>query len=438
MLVPGSWADLRGRRVGLWGIGVEGQASLRRLRQDGVEPCVVDQAPTSLDDGTPVLGLHTGGVERLLQAEIVIKSPGISRYGDDCRRLIEAGVPVTGGLALWLGGVDRARVACITGTKGKSTTTSIAGSLLSGLGCSYRISGNIGVCPWDPDLAAEEVDWWLVETSSYQAADLQLGPAVVAVTSLGEDHLPWHGGSVQAYHRDKLSLCTLPGVGQVVANGADPALRARAGLLGPNVDWVDDVAGSWADAGQLLGLHNRRNAEIARRTLLALGVPALDDEQRLAKAFSAFVPLPNRLTPVAQLGGVSFVDDSISTNVVSTIAAVDSFPDRRIGLLVGGLERDIDYRPLAQVAGRPGVRTFSLPTNGPKIAKTLRAEGVEVIETDSLRAATEQALEWARPDGVVLLSPAAASFDLYPDYRARGEAFARIARALAGVADPAG
>lgn len=428
-----SWADLRGRRVALWGLGVEGQASLRRLRQDGLEPwAIVDQRGAHLPDGTLVVAEAEGGLDLLRGADVVVKSPGISPYGTSARAVLQAGTALVGGLALWLGEADRSRVLCITGTKGKSTTTSIAAGLLTGLGCSHQIGGNIGICPWDPQVATTDVDWWVVETSSYQAWDVVLGPKVVAVASLAEDHLPWHGGSVDTYQKDKLSLCTRDGVEHVVANGHDPQLRARADLLGPHVEWVDVEAGAWASRGPLLGAHNRRNAEIARRALAALGVPGMDDEARLAEAFASFVPLPCRLTQVAVLDGVSFVDDSISTNVLSAIAALESFPERRIALLVGGLERDIDYVPLADAVSRDGVRVFTMPTNGPAIGAVLRSEGVAtVVDCASLDDAVRQGAAWARPDGVVLLSPAAASFDLFADYRARGEAFAATARALA-------
>ena len=183
-----------------------------------------------------------------------------------------------------------------------------------------------------------------------------------------------------------------------------------------------------------MGLHNRRNAEMARRTLAALGVPGADDVERLVAAMRAFVPLPHRLTPVAEVDGVTFVDDSISTTVLSAAAAVASFPGRRVGLLVGGLERNVDYTSLADVAARDDVCLFTMPTNGASIAKVLRSQNVRaVVDCTSLQEATEAAFTWARPGGVVLLSPAAASFDLFADYQARGEAFAEIARRIIAV-----
>jgi len=160
-------------------------------------------------------------------------------------------------------------------------------------------------------------------------------------------------------------------------------------------------------------------------------VPWLDDEGRLAEAFRDFEPLPSRLALVHEQDGVAFVDDSISTNVLSTSAAVESFPGRRTALLVGGLERDIDYRPLADAVRGRDVRVLTMPTNGPQIGAVLRDAGIDAVQDcASLDEAVSAGFAWARPGGVVLLSPAAASFDRFADYRARGAAFTAAARAL--------
>ena len=136
-----------------------------------------------------------------------------------------------GGLGLWLAEADLRRVLCVTGTKGKSTTSSLTGHLLTGLGYRCMVGGNIGAVPYDPGNAGD-FDFWVIEVSSYQATDLPCSPPVVAVTSLHPDHLDWHGG-VEQYYRDKLSACSQPGAELTVANGDSALLRERAALLGP-------------------------------------------------------------------------------------------------------------------------------------------------------------------------------------------------------------
>lgn len=424
-----SWSDLRDRRVGVWGLGVEGRANLRKLAALGVTPqALVDDRPA----GDDVLATADGGLDALAACDVVVKSPGISRTREDLRSLEAGGVPVAGGLGLWLAGADRERVVCITGTKGKSTTTAIAGHLATGLGQRVLLGGNFGTAPWDPE-APQDVDWWVVETSSYQATDVAVGPAVVAVTSLSQDHLDWHGGP-ENYYRDKLSLCRRPGVRTVVADGDSPLLREHADLLGPSVRWISAPADpGWTAGLGLLGEHNVRNALVARAALVELGVPGADDDERVAAAAHDFAGLGSRLRPVGRVDGVDFVDDSLSTNVLPTLAAVEAFRGRRVALLVGGHDRGIDYAPLAEgLRGRDGLLAVCLPDSGPRIAEALRsgAPDVDVREVADLPEGVRAGFDWARPDGVVLLSPAAPSFGRYRNYEERAADFVGTVESL--------
>ncbi|NLA35370.1 MAG: hypothetical protein GX868_06745, partial [Actinobacteria bacterium] len=225
-----SWDDLVGRRVVVWGLGTEGRANLRRARSLGIEPVVVDDAPKRVADEV-ALATDGDGMAAMLAADVVIKTPGISRRRPEVARLEAAGVAVVGGLGLWLAGVDRSKVLVITGTKGKSTTTAIAAHLAAGLGLSVFAGGNLGSPPFDLDAPAfDEVDLWVIEASSYQVCDLQVAPPVVAVTSLSPDHLPWHGSEAQ-YYAEKLSLCTLPGVRVAIASADSPLLVEHAALM---------------------------------------------------------------------------------------------------------------------------------------------------------------------------------------------------------------
>ena len=479
-----SWSDLRWARAGVWGLGREGMANIRKLCAMGVEPVLVDDRPQAVAiNGRPVLTTGYGGLAALEKCDVVIKSPGISRYRPEVVRLEERGVPVAGGLGLWLQEADPARVLLITGTKGKSTTAAVTGHLLTSLGYRCRLGGNIGQPPWDPDGASAEPgaadpggeiappwDYWVIEVSSYQATDLPCSPPVVAVTSLHPDHLDWHGG-VQNYYRDKLSVCSQPGADLTVANGDSDLLHGRAAQLGPRVEWVhaaDDPDATWmAPLGLLVG-HNRRNALIARRCLQALGIAAASSDAALGAAARGFRHLDHRLQVTGEVAGVTFVDDSLSTNVLPTLAALDAFPGRRVALIAGGHDRGIDYAPLAAgLLGRTApTLVLTLPDSGPRIRaeieSALRAAGspdaahapgappaapapgaspstpasapghpavssglAGVADCPGLEAAVARGFGWARPDGVVLLSPAAPSFGQFRDYRERGEAFTR-------------
>jgi UDP-N-acetylmuramoylalanine--D-glutamate ligase len=433
-----SWSDLAGSAVGLWGLGVEGGANLRRLRAEGVTPTLVDDDPGGPElDGLAVLGAARGGLEALARCEVVVKTPGISRYRPDVVALEAAGVAVVGGLGLWMQEVDRSRVVCITGTKGKSTTTAIVGHLLGALGHRCLVAGNIGRPPYDPEVG-DDYDFFAIETSSFQATDLAASPPVVAVTALHPDHLDWHG-DVDTYYRDKLSACTQPGAALTVANGDSPELAARASSLGPQVRWVRaDAPGSdWSGALGLAGAHNRRNAGIARACLEALGIAAASDDDALEAAAAGFAPLDSRLRTIGAVGGVTFVDDSLSTNALSVIAALDTFDAQPVALLVGGQDRGVDYGELGpHLRGRSqATLVVTLPANGRRIgAAVLAADpGAAVVDCDDLETAVAAAFAWAEPrGGAVLLSPGAPSFGQFANYRARAEAFAAAVRALVG------
>ena len=494
-----AWSDLRGGmgrdpvKVGVWGLGREGAANVRKLRTLGVTPVLVDDSPdkttfqpnaaevaasSHLNSPGPaiaVLATAHGGLEALARCDVVVRTPGISRYRPEAEQLREAGVTLAGGLGLWLAEADRDRVVCVTGTKGKSTTSSVLGHLLTGLsrlagtGKRAGVGGNIGVLPYDPEAfpagGKGGYDYWVIEVSSYQATDLAFSPPVVAVTSLHPDHLPWHGG-VEQYYRDKLSACSQQGAELTIANGDSDLLRERFPLMGPRVEWVcesDDPGATWMDALGLPGRHNRRNALIARSCLRALGIPGADDDEAMRAAAEGYLGLPSRLTTIGVVDGVTFVDDSLSTNVLPTLAALDAFPGQPVALIVGGQDRGIDYAELAGgVLARPApTLVLTLPDSGPRISgvfkerKTAKNDEpgsaglADVIDCPDLQTAVNQAFSWARSaenaldlggsarGGVILLSPAAPSFGHFRDYRDRGDAFAAVMREIAAaVASP--
>jgi len=432
------WSDLASATVGIWGLGVEGRANLRKARAIGAVPVVVDDRPPAAQlESLPVLATAKGGWDALASCDVVVKSPGISRYRPDVAALQGRGIPVVGGLGLWLEEADRSRVVCITGTKGKSTTTALVAHLLSGLGHRCVAAGNIGRPPYDPE-APVGSELVALEVSSFQATDLSCSSPVVALTSLHPDHLDWHG-SVERYYSDKLSICSLPGARLTIANGESPELRTALAPLGPDVRWVVDRPAPWTDRLDLLGAHNRRNALVAAAVIAALGVPEVEDEDLLAEAASGFSGLESRLNAIGTVDGVRFIDDSLSTNALSAIAALDAFEGDPVALLVGGADRGIDYRPLAERLARRTAPTLvvTLPANGRRIHQALDdalspGAPVQIHDTDDLEHAVRRAFEWAVPGAVILLSPAAASFGQFANYAERSEAFVRVMEALHG------
>lgn len=470
MYQPISWTDLSAldehpdgspathvaySQIGVWGLGVEGRANVARLEELGVRPVVVDDHPTSAhtESGLPVLATHLGGFEALSGCAVVIKAPGISMQRAEILELLDRGVRVVTGLGLWLADMDGDRVVTVTGTKGKSTTTSIMHHLATGLGLNAFLGGNIGIPPWDPalNLDRDTIDLWIIEVSSYQAASLEVSPAISVVTSLAPDHLPWHGSEEQYYH-DKLLLTSRPGAAITIASNADANLHNHADQLGGTVQWVDRTTypGGWSAALNLIGMHNHINANLARAALetfldrTASWPAALETQDQrnaaMEQATSEFEGLAHRLEHIGRIGDVDFIDDGLSTNVLPTLAAVTAFPNRRVALIAGGFDRDLNYQPLAEglLQRNLPIHVVTVYATGPKIRAAIHEvqvpanptgndHGSEYLTTTSeaadLEDAVRQAFEFARPDGVVLLSPAAASFDAFTDYQHRSNVF---------------
>jgi UDP-N-acetylmuramoylalanine--D-glutamate ligase len=175
---------------------------------------------------------------------------------------------------------------------------------------------------------------------------------------------------------------------------------------------------------------------IARACLLALGVTEAADDEAMARAAEGFEGLESRLRPIGTVAGVTFVDDSLSTNVLPTVAALEAYSSERVALIVGGHDRGIDYQPLAEAlaeraatAGAGEVAVFTLPENGSRISAQIREHGggsTDVRDCGDLGSAVRAGFLWARraPAGIVLLSPAASSFGQFRNYKDRAEVFA--------------
>ena len=415
------FADLAGRSVGIFGFGVEGQAAAAQLRRRGIEPVIVDDRGPSAGDG--VLATMSGGLEALASCDVVLKTPGLSTYADSVSSLRSRGVLVTSALSCWLTDADRSRVVLITGTKGKSTTASILGHLLNRLGHDTAVVGNIGRVPYDPDVAPPRA-FTVVEVSSFQAEGLACTTPIIGVTSIGQDHLDWHG-TVERYVTDKLSIAAKPGAARAIVADTD-ALRALAPLLGPAPSFVAPTALDRAIAAALglAGGHHDANVAVARGVIEELLGPVADD--RLIAAASGFVPLESRFSEVPPLGAVRVIDDSLATNPLPTIAGLSSLGAGRVALLVGGHERGVDYAPLgAALAERQGATlVLGMPENGQRILDAVTPSAtITTVLVTSLAEAVDRGLAWLNGEGVLVLSPAAPSFGHFIDYRDRAQQF---------------
>ncbi len=455
-------SQLEGRRLALWGWGREGRAAYRALRlRLPAQPltlfCNAEEAVAAAALGDGLLSIETeANAGRLSAFDVVVKSPGISPYRPEALVAAHAGTVFVGGTALWFGeraeegGVARG-VACITGTKGKSTTTALLAHLLRAGGVRTALAGNIGLPLLE--LLDDEAEAWAIELSSYQTGDVAAGgvrPDVAVVTNVFPEHLDWHGGE-ERYVEDKLALVTRAKPRVAVLNAADPRLAALGARLDPatGVRWYGREDG-WHLRGDVLhrgdtpvldtapvplpGRHNRDNLCAALAAIEALG----HDAAALARHAATFRPLPHRLQALGTRDGVLYVNDSISTTPHATLAALDVYRDRRIALLVGGHDRGLDWSVFADaLRTRAPLAVVTMGQNGGRIHELLAplAEegGFTLLRAGDLAAAMAQgraALAAGGPNGdagVILLSPGAPSYGVWRDFTERGRDFARLA-----------
>jgi UDP-N-acetylmuramoylalanine--D-glutamate ligase len=430
---PTGFADLAGKRVGIFGYGVEGRATRRRLV--GVTDTVV-----LVDDATDVdpevIETSHGGLDALLACDVVLKSPGIPRRRADVLDLEAHDVAVTSSLNLWLHDIDRSRVVAITGTKGKSTTTALVTFFLQCLGEPALRLGNFGQPPYDPDLDVSR-GWLVLEVSSFQCVDIDVAPALVVVTSLGEDRLDWHV-TLEDYRRDKLSLTRATGEHRTLV-ADNETMRDVADEIGGDVTFVPADETNLASALGLLGTHSNTNVALALECVAQLLHRSVGDvRSRVMESASTFEPLRGRLTLVASedVDGVirRYVDDGLATSALPVTAALDVFADDPVALIAGGFDRGVDYSSLAEtIASRRGTTVLITMGNaGQRIGDEVRrrTRRTRQIPVSTMREAVTEARAALADGGVVLLSPGAPSFDQYKNWEERSEDFTGIVREL--------
>lgn len=428
MFRPTGFASLAAKRVGIFGYGIEGRATEARVRDIAASVVIVDDAA---DVGDQVLVTGEGGHEALLTCDIVLKSPGIPRYRADVLDLEAHGVCVSSGLNLWFYDADRSRVVAITGTKGKSTTTALVTYFLECLGEPAQRLGNIGQPPYDPTLDTS-TGWIVLEVSSFQCVDLDMAPSLIIVTSLGDDHVDWHG-SVEKYRDDKLSLTRAEGAHRTLVPDTQTFHDVKH-QLGGEVTFVAPDEHHLSSALGLLGAHSDSNVALALEAVCALTGRSVGEIRALVVENAAsFVPLSGRLTLIASERIddvlVRYVDDGLATSVLPAVAALAVFANEPIALIAGGYNRGVDYRDLAVAIATRQQPTLLLHMGpaGERISELVSELNADLQHStfESMDDAVSRGRAFLTSGGVVLLSPGAPSFDRYKNWEERSHDFTR-------------
>ncbi len=442
--------------VAVLGVGVEGRASIEYLLRNGytdvtaLDKVIVEGLPSGVrsvfgDDHADDLG----------RFRVVIRSAGIRPDALALEAARAAGTTVTSAVQLFL---ERCPcpVAAVTGTLGKGTCASLCAAMLAESGYRTHLGGNIGRSPLEFLDELEEKDRVVLEISSFQAFDLTLSPRVGVALRTTSEHLDWHRSEAE-YRAAKANLFAHQGPSDVLVYNADCpgaaqiSARSRARklpistqrVLGEGLfvegdrlrlrfDKRDEQLAFDASHMALRGRFNLENVAAALAAAWSLGAKL----EPSCVAGEEFENLPHRLERVISAGGVDFVNDSYATRPEATMGAVSGFADTPLALVLGGSEKHADFGPLVEALRSHPTLVFVglIGATAPRLLRALEEIETHSCETkvfEGLEPAMTAAAQSVSSGGTVLLSPACASFGLFPNYKVRGERFRAHARLLA-------
>ena len=450
-----NWMELKDKRVLVVGLGKSGVASALFLKAHGARVTVSDtksgdelrnEIPVLLDHGITV---ETGGHgERTFRGQdLIVVSPGVPV---DAPLLVQArslGEAVIGEIELasqFLPGP----IVAITGSNGKTTTTTLTGEILAAAGMPVLVGGNIGT----PAIALAErakTDTVIVlEVSSFQLETIQtFRPKVAVVLNVTPDHLDRHR-TLEVYVDAKARIFeNQRGEDFAVLNADDPICTTMAARTRAQLFWFrrqkEVQQGAWLRDGKILfrngsqqrevmlvseiplkGAHNLENVLAAVCASALMGCAP----EKIRQTVMDFKAVEHRLEFVTTIRGVDYYNDSKATNVDATIKALESFPSH-IHLILGGKDKGSDYTVLNDLLRQRVKRVYTIGAAATKIESQIK--GVEVVHAETLDNALRKANAVAQPGDVVLLAPACASFDQFKSYEHRGRVFKEIVRGLA-------
>ena len=384
------------------GLARSGQAARAALERRGVDVVGADRELGNDDD----LGLLDG-------VGLLVKSPGVPARGQLVVGARSHGVPVWSEIELGARLLADNPLLAVTGTNGKTTTSELLGFILRA-----PVAGNVGRALCDLDGTVAPGQPIVCEVSSFQLEDVDgLRPRVAVLLNLEPDHLDRHG-TFEAYRAAKLRLFENQ-------KGEDTAVLPRG--FGAVPGSAQRIEFAWDDPlpaePRIPGAHNRENAAAASAAARAIGASDAD----IAVGLRGFPGVPHRLELVAECGGVRYVNDSKATNVASARRALEAYAGQPVHVILGGSRKGEDFGPLADAVGAAGVvGVYLIGETADELAAVIpRAQHAGDLET-----ALGLAAKNATPGGVVLLSPACASYDQYKNFERRGEEFRRLVQNL--------
>jgi UDP-N-acetylmuramoylalanine--D-glutamate ligase len=447
--------DVKGKRVLVVGLGKSGVASALFLQERGAKVAVSDaksqeqlrgEIPLLLDHGINVeTGQH--GERTFRDQDLIVVSPGVPFDVPQLVHARELGIPVIGEVELAARFI-KGHIVAITGSNGKTTTTTLTGEIISAGGRKTLVGGNIGTPAITFVDRAKDDTWVVLEISSFQLETIEtFHPQIAVVLNVTPDHLDRHH-TFENYAAAKARIFENQTAGDfAVLNADNEPCVALASKTKAQVRWfsrLKEVAGGafvrseqivWRDEPgdreilplreiALKGAHNVENVLAA----VCVGMIAGIEPAQIRHAVSDFAAVEHRLEYVATVAGVEYYNDSKATNVDATIKALESFPGR-IHLILGGKDKGSDYSVLNDLLKERVKCVYTIGAASAKIES--QARGAEIVNAGTLEAAVRRASEAASAGDIVLLAPACASFDQFDSYEHRGQVFKDLVRQLA-------
>ena len=391
-------------------------------------------------------GGHTEA--KVLAADEVVKSPGIPEDAPMVVKAREAGIPIISEIE-FAGRYTDAKMICITGSNGKTTTTSLIYHILRKAGYNVGLAGNIGQS-LALQVAEKDYDWYVIELSSFQLDNMYKFRAHIGVLlNITPDHLDRYGFCMQNYVDAKMRILQNQDAGDAFVYWADDPvvagelgkydIRARRcpfsilrkdGMAGyvAGGEYVLDMGGTFRMPEEALSLSGKHNLYNSLAAGIAARLAGVSDEV-IREGLGDFKGVEHRLEKVADVRGVAFVNDSKATNVDACWYALDSMKTPVV-LILGGKDKGNDYGAIADLVRQKCAGLVYLGADNKKLHEFFDSFGIPVADTHSMKDCVEACVRMARPGDTVLLSPCCASFDLFKNMEDRGEQFKSLVRAL--------
>jgi UDP-N-acetylmuramoylalanine--D-glutamate ligase len=454
--------ELKGKKVLVVGLGKSGLAAALFLRRRGAQVTVSDlrsaqalskEIPSLLEAGILVeAGGH--GLLTFRRQDLIVVSPGVPLSTPELVKVRQLGLPIIGELEL-AARFLQGNVLAITGSNGKTTTTTLCGEIFAAGGFETRVAGNIGLPVIEVVDQSKPGSWTVLEVSSFQLETTQsFHPRIAVILNITPDHLDRHG-TFENYRAMKEKIfANQTAEDFLILNGDDPVTQQAASRTRAQIFWFSRSkivrCGAFVMNGVVMfradeqgkpiplmpvadiplkGEHNVENVLAAVCAACVAKIPAA----AIAGAVAAFHAVEHRLEFVTSIHGVDYYNDSKATNVDATAKAIASFPGS-IHLILGGKDKDSDYTQLHALLRERVKTVYTIGSAAEKIEGQI-AGVTQVIRAGTLEAAVDQAATRAEAGDVVLLAPACSSFDQFENYEQRGRVFKKavMARSGAGV-----